>query len=69
MESNRYWQDFGEARNRTLMKKQGRRGPSLERRTEGKGDGGKIIYGGRLMSVDVYLALPTFIRRGITIAV
>lgn len=29
----------------------------------------KIIYNGRLISEDVYLAVPTFIRRGITITI
>lgn len=69
MESSRYWQDFGVVMDKTFMDGQERRGSSLARLTEQKGGSGKIVYGGRLISVDVYLAVPTFIRRGITIAV
>ncbi len=68
MESNRYWQEFGKVMDRTLMNGEERRGLSSERLVEKKDGGGMIAYGGRLMSMDVYLAVPTFIRRGITIA-
>ncbi len=69
MESSRYWQDFGEVMDRMFVDGSARRGSTLAGQIEKKQGCGKINYNGRLMSVDVYLALPTFVRRGITIAV
>ena len=69
MESSRYWQDFGEVLERMFVDGAARRGHALARQTEKKQGCKAIIYGGRLMSMDVYLALPTFMRRGIKIAV
>jgi hypothetical protein len=69
MESSRYWQDFAEVVDRTFINGLARRGPSPASQTEEKNGYGMIVYGGQLMSVDVYLAVPTYIRRGITIAV
>ncbi len=62
MESRSYWQHYGE------LKKW-----PFERQAAGK-TGEKIaweifMHGGRSMSLEVYLAVPTFIRRGLRIAV
>ncbi|MEN8136418.1 MAG: hypothetical protein ABFS18_12925 [Thermodesulfobacteriota bacterium] len=69
MESSRYWQDFGELEERMSVGGLTRKGLALVHRSEKKQGCGAIIYRGRLMSMDVYLAVPTFMRRGITIAV
>jgi hypothetical protein len=69
MESSRYWQNFGEVMERMFVDGAAGRGSALARRVERKQGCGAIIYGGRLMSVDVYLTVPTFVRRGIAIAV
>ena len=67
MESSRYWQNFGEVTGRTFINGQERRGLSPEHQTERRDGSGMIVYDGRRMSVDVYLTVPTYIRRGITI--
>ena len=69
MESSRYWRNFGEVMERMFVDGSAGRGSALTRRVEKKRGYEAIIYGGRLMSVDVYLTVPTFMRRGITIAV
>lgn len=68
MESSRYWQNYCEMVERKFMNGQGRRVASLAGKSEDQG-GGVIVYGGREMSREVYLAVPTFIRRGITLGV
>ena len=69
MESSRYWQDFEEEMDRMFVDGSAGRGFTLAGQIEKKQGCKAIIYGGRLMSMDVYLALPTFMRRGIKIAV
>jgi hypothetical protein len=68
MESSRYWQNFGEGKKMTTMNRQDSRRSVLQCRVEEKDGGEMIVYGGRLISLDVYLRVPTFIRRGIRIA-
>ena len=67
MESVRYWQDFGEAMDRKFESGSAERYPALPRHIERKQGCKAIIYRGRVMTMDVYLAVPTFMRRGITI--
>ncbi len=67
MESSRYWQDFGEAMDRMFVDGEAGRGCVLSCQIEKKQACREIMYGGRMMSLDVYLAVPTFMRRGITI--
>lgn len=67
MESSRYWQNFGEAMERGGGDEVAGRGSARNRQLEKKKGCRAIMYGGRVMSMDVYLAVPTFMRRGITI--
>ena len=67
MESVRYWQDFGEVMDRMFVDGTAIRGSVLPRHIEKKQACEVIMYRGRVMTMDVYLAVPTFMRRGITI--
>ncbi|MCK4838904.1 MAG: hypothetical protein KAS94_08865 [Desulfobulbaceae bacterium] len=68
MESVRYWQDFGEAMDRMFVDGASERCSALPpRHIEKKQACEAIMYRGRVMTMDVYLAVPTFMRRGITI--
>lgn len=67
MESRRYWQESGKMIDKAVMSRQ--EGGSQESCNDVDSSRRKIVYGGQLISVDVYLTVPTFIRRGITIAV
>lgn len=68
MELSRYWQNFGEMRNWMFADGVERLADASMCRVGGK-RGGAIMYGGRLMSREVYLAVPTFRRRGIMLGV
>jgi hypothetical protein len=68
MESVRYWQDFGAVLAQVRRNERNGRGAAPGQDPAGR-KGGEVVYGGRHMSLDVYLAVPTFIRRGITIVV
>jgi hypothetical protein len=66
MESSRYWQEYGE-REKHLSDRRlsvscfrfGKRGEEIDRDI--------FVYGNRAMSLEVYLTVPTFIRRGLSI--
>jgi|GEM_PF-6325076 len=61
MELSGYWQAMAEVKDKSTMNRPERgRGPAAGSRN------GKS-FEGRVMSIDMYLAVPTFIRRGIII--
>lgn len=67
MESRGYWQGYGELEKWSSdHQAAGRSFPT------GKADIGTdrdiFVYGGRCMSLEVYLTVPTFIRRGLCLA-
>lgn len=66
MESIRYWRDFGVVMARMAVNEQGRSGAAPAHDSAGQ-RAGEVVHGRRAISLDVYLAVPTFIRRGITI--
>ena len=61
MELSGYWQAMAEVKGKSTMNRLERgRGPAA-------GSSDWKSFEGRVMSIDVYLAVPTFIRRGIII--
>jgi hypothetical protein len=68
MESRRYWQRYGELKKWPFDRQAAGRSS-----VAGQADQGTareiFVHGGRSMSFEVYLAVPTFIRRGLSIAV
>lgn len=67
MESRRDWQDCRESAMRGVsVARETKISQSGEQRGEEGGEG-MLTYGGRQMSMEVYLAVPTYLRRGITI--
>ena len=66
MESSRYWQSYGELKKRSFNRRvvvigviAGKAGEEIDRDI--------FIYGDRPMSLEVYLTVPTFICRGLSI--
>ena len=68
MESRRYWQHYGELK-RWPFERQATGRSSAAGKAGKKNDREIFVHGGRSMSFEVYLAVPTFIRRGLSIAV
>ena len=67
MESSRYWQGYRELDKRSSGLQSAEdffHSPQEEDRTEQD----IFVHGGRCMSLEVYLTVPTFIRRGLRIA-
>jgi hypothetical protein len=68
MESRRYWQCYGELEKWSFDRQA--TGRSFVAGPADQGTTREIfVHGGRSMSLEVYLAVPTFIRRGLQIAV
>ena len=68
MESRRYWQCYGKLRKWPFYRSAA--GESYVVWQANQGTAREIfVHGGRSMSFEVYLTVPTFIRRGLSIAV
>ena len=65
MESRRYWHCYGEMKKRSPGRPLS--GGLCPGDREGEIGRNIFIHGGRPMSLEVYLAVPTFIRRGLAI--
>ena len=67
MESSKYWQYFSK-----IIDMESKDEDSLQLihiNSHQVRDEGKILYEGRMLSTDMFLTVPTFIRRGIAIIV
>lgn len=67
MELSGYWRVLGEEKEMITRNGGRQNGSTVKRRDGTNPDGDRIVYDGRSLSIDVYLAVPTFLRRGITI--
>jgi hypothetical protein len=67
MESRRYWQSYGELKKWPFDRQVAGRNSVAGQAVQGTGRD-IFVHGGRAMSFEVYLTVPTFIRRGLQIA-
>ena len=66
MESSHYWQSYGELKKRPFVWQMVARS-FITGKAGGEVDRDIFVHGDRAMSLEVYLAVPTFIRRGLSI--
>jgi hypothetical protein len=67
MELRDYWRGLPEENDMITQSGERQNASPAKRRGGTNPYGDRIVFAGRSLSIDVYLAVPTFRRRGITI--